>query len=75
MTNCNRAGLAPAAGILAAALLLFSAAGCRQQQAPPQRGPAEVATVTVRAERAALTVPFVPGADGLRARFPIVLAL
>ncbi len=27
------------------------------------------------AERAALTVPFVPGADGLRARFPIVLAL
>ncbi|MBP7148604.1 MAG: efflux RND transporter periplasmic adaptor subunit [Acidobacteria bacterium] len=55
MTNCNRAGLAPAAGILAAALLLFSAAGCRQQQVPPQRGPAEVATVTVRAERAVLT--------------------
>ena len=27
------------------------------------------------AERAALTVPFVPGPDGLRARFPIVLAL
>lgn len=27
------------------------------------------------AERAALTVPFVPGADGLRARFPIVLAV
>jgi protocatechuate 3,4-dioxygenase beta subunit len=25
-------------------------------------------------ERAALTVPFVPGADGLRARFPIVVA-
>ncbi len=27
------------------------------------------------AERAALTVPFVPGADGQHARFPIVLAL
>ena len=27
------------------------------------------------AERAALTVPFAPGPDGLRARFPIVLAL
>ena len=27
------------------------------------------------AERTALTVPFVPVADGLRARFPIVLAL